>query len=502
MEVQLNETSLDCRSLVMDQVLRREQSVECVVPDTLPDIASIVSTCGTALIRSKDVESGKVHVDANIPARVVCRAEDGTLFCLEVNLPFAVTAEQAEITEKCLCVADLALAALDTRALNPRKVTVRAELCVTLRCYAPGHVAFFTAPENCGNVHLQERESAITTVCAVTEKTFVLTDEYVLGADAPDAEKILCQRTAVHLDETRILGEKCVIKGSVKSTLIYLDAAGTPAAAEFTTAFSQLAEPENLPEDAAVTAVILPSGVYYDSHTGGETRSIGMEVHLVAQLTVRGKNTARYIADAYSNLFPLTVEQTDLELSSLERTAVFRETLQSVVETPSPVGEVLKVCAVPGAAEYAAGAVIVPVTVQIFYRSMAGELCAVKRCCPVKFAAASADGEWPEITDALVQEPLAVPAQGGVEVRIPMELNALVFADKTVSAVTAIDCDEAAPRDFCKLPSLTLMRVSGDCDLWEIAKENCSTVEAIRSANKMGEAESVGEFLLVPKMQE
>ena len=500
MEVKLKESVYAGWDCVFDQQLRREESTECVVPDTQPDIAAVLSTCGTPLIRSKDVGEGRVRVEANIPVKTAYLSEEGSVCCLDVNIPFSVSAEDADIAAGSLCTADLHLLALETKVLNPRKVSVRAELCFAVRCYQTGRIAFYGAPEGerCG-VQLLEKELTFTPVCAVTEKTFVLTDEYPLPPDAPIPAQILCQRTVLETEEIKTVGTKIILKGSAKSSLLYLSAEGTPAAAEFTTGFSQIVEAEGLPEDAAVTAVLLPSGAYYDISGGG--RSIGMETHVVAQLVIRGRVRLCCVTDAYSNRRALEMELDTQTHTVLHRSAVLRETLREQIETPTPVGEVLCVCAVPGCPTVNGGEAVLPLSVQMFYADPSGSLAAVKRCFTMKFSTDAAAGERVGIAAAALQEAHAVPSAGGAELRVPAELTALYFAEEELTAVTGIRFDETQELDLSGVPTLTLLRACSSDDLWPLAKANCSTVDAIRAANRLDELTAPWEqMILIPKV--
>lgn len=116
MEVKLSAAAVDCCRRVYSQTVRKEESMDSVVPDTLPDIGEVLCTTGDVLIRSKDVAAGRLRIEANVPARVCCVPEEGGVpFLLDVNVPLALTAEDAAIPEGGLCTAELRLAALDTR---------------------------------------------------------------------------------------------------------------------------------------------------------------------------------------------------------------------------------------------------------------------------------------------------------------------------------------------------------------------------------------------------
>ncbi len=173
MEVKLSKTELKGYDEAFSGMTEQEGTQEMVVPDTLPDIGAVVCTSGTPLIRSKDLSEGQLRMEVNVPARIVCRPEDGQgVYALEVNIPLTVVMENTGIHEKSLCVSGLCLNALETRILNPRKVSVRAVVGASARCFLPEMISVLGAPEEPkeGQINVQEWEISFTPVCAVTEK--------------------------------------------------------------------------------------------------------------------------------------------------------------------------------------------------------------------------------------------------------------------------------------------------------------------------------------------
>lgn len=503
MEVKCKETEIACLQPVCREVLRHEETVESVVPDTMPDISSILCTCGTLLIRSKDLSEGCARIDANIPVKVTYQPETGEELCLlELNVPLSVATEHPEINDECLCDVRLFLVSLDTKALNPRKISVHAEACAEIVCYRRNQFLIpATLDEKAEGLFYKECEAAITTVSSLQEKTFVLTDEFRLAAGTPGVTKILCQKTLLDTEEVKSVGGRLVLKGRVKSQLLYLSQEGTPAAIEFSTGFSQIIESEHASGATQVSASVLLSGAYYDISASSDGSTIGMELHLVVQVTVYEQQNVRYLADAYSNCYAVTLGETDVPVSNFVRELLLRDILREVVETPFTPVEIVGSLAEPGSIAVNGAQLSMPVNIQIYYSCSAGQLHCIRRSFLIKFQADLAPGEQILSASASLQELYAVMGAGGLELRMPVELTALVFSEKTLRMVSAISWDEDHPQDLSKAPSLVLCTVCSEDDLWLIAKENCSSVEAIVQANSLetrsGEWKSL---ILIPKV--
>ncbi|MCD7861698.1 MAG: DUF3794 domain-containing protein [Oscillospiraceae bacterium] len=499
MEVKLSKTELKGYDEAFSGMTEQEGTQEMVVPDTLPDIGAVVCTNGTPLIRSKDLSEGQLRMEVNVPARIVCRPEDGQgVYALEVNIPLTVVMENTGIHEKSLCVSGLCLNALETRVLNPRKVSVRAVVGASARCFLPEIISVLGAPEEPqeGQINMQEREISFTPVCAVTEKTFVLVDKFAL----PAGVRLLGQQTRLEVGEINPVGTKLVVKGSAKSCLLYSTGEDKIGTAEFSTDFSQIIEAEELPETVFPEIALLLSSAYYD--VSGENRTGKMELHLVAQAVVYGKRSAVCLTDAYSNRCALTVETGRCTTGGIQSEQTLRETLRETLQTPQPVSEIVQGCAALCAPRAEDGALTVPVTVCIYYRSADGSLNAVRRSVQARFSAQLPAGETAIPVSVGVGMLTLAPDGTGVEVLLPLELRIFVEETEELSCVTAITCEEGAAPDFSDRPSLVIERAGADRDLWAAARENGSTVQGILDANGLEDAAVVvpGQMLLIPKM--
>ncbi|MBE6913337.1 MAG: DUF3794 domain-containing protein [Ruminococcaceae bacterium] len=502
MEANLKTNGVSCCFCVYSQTLHREESQDCVVPEALPDIREIINTCGMPLIRSKDVGTGRVRVEANVPVKVAFTPEEGTgVACLELNIPFFVSVEDEAITDECTCAVQLHMTALETRVLNPRKISVRAELAVGLECRKRGELSLCTAPEECGaGIHALERSVEVSPVCCVTEKTFVLTDELLLPQGKAPADEVIGRSVSLLTDDVKAVGTKLIVKGCAVSALLYKTVDGGVDMAEFSTPFSQIIDTDCETEEGHACVTLLLSGVYYDVPPVGDGKTINAEMHLVAQVSVRKNAQLTYLCDAYSNAYALELRREERKMYALRREVMLRETLRVQADTAQTAVEVLgctvSVLDVSSCDDGAA----VRLWAKVFCRSGDGGMFTVEKLCSAQLRAELRDAETLVGNTACVREAYAAPAAGGVELRLPVEVRGFAAQFEERMCVSGISYDENACRDLSALPTLTLMRFGSDADLWTIARENCSTVEAIREANALDSAgESWEKLLLIPK---
>ncbi len=500
MEAKLGINGFRGYQIIFSKSIIQSESQDSVVPDTQPDISAIMFTSGCVLIRSKDVAEGRVRLEANIPARVCCAgAEDGGVFCLDVNIPFYISAEDQAIRDGCACIAELTLKHLEGRMLNPRKVTVRAEIEATIECYSEKDEMFASAPtEEDGAVHVLEREAEVSVISSVTEKTFVLTDEFELAQDRSEVVQIVGQNANLIVQELRTVGSKVILSGNVRSELTYLTEDGGLETAVFQTAFSQVAESGSETEDALCDAKTLISGMYYELTQGNGVGYISMELHLVAFVTVYLRKELRYLADAYSNTYALELSRRNFEIERCDREVLLRESSVAAIDIPGEVSAVIACHVEPIAYRAEPGQIEVQLLFRLCWRG-GSEIFFAERSmnCAIR---SEAQDEMLKLCSVSVADVYAAPGDAGIEVRLTLEARAFTLRKTSVDAISAITYDESQPRCLDDVPTLVLLIPRSDALLWSLAKDYCSTVEAICAANALTDGEiPEGRLLLIPK---
>ena len=499
MELSFQTDTLECYDLIFSQRVRKEETQDSVVPDTLPDIAEIQCVSGSVLIRSKDVGAGYIRLESNVPARICYRAEDTEeLYPLEVNIPFTVNLEDPSIPDGGICVAEMKLAVLEAKLLNPRKVSVRAAVNFCVDCYFPGQKIFFGGGEREAEaIHVREHIAAVTAVSGVSEKTFVLTDEFSVPGEV---KNLLSQNTVLLLEELKTVGNKLILKGTAKSDLLVLAQDMSIGSVSFSTGFSQIMELENMPENAFLKVNLLLSGSYYDL-SGGEERSSTMELHAVAQAVVYSTSEHSCITDAYSNRFHLETETEEGELCRIKGADTLRETVRDTLPTAAPVSEVLQGVVDTGIPQMEGEDLTLPITVSVHYRTADGTAAWTRRSLTARFHHELDPGRYLEIADILTQEIYLAPGSGGIEMRLPLEISVFLWEKEPLPLVRGVRFDETEVLDLSELPSLVILRGNHDETLWELAKGNASTVEAIQEANALDQPVCPSEMLLIiPKV--
>ncbi|MDR0862781.1 MAG: DUF3794 domain-containing protein [Oscillospiraceae bacterium] len=510
MDINLEHDKVRFAKNVLAARVPREETADVIVPDSLPDIARIIDTDANVLVRGKDSENGRVTVSGIVSATVVY-VPDGseTLRRVAVELPFEVAAAGTEVAQATRVVARVNLSSADAIVVNPRKISVRAELIADITGYNDAELALPVGfkdgaePTESGTQLLKDTFS-FHAATDVREKTFSVTDEYAIPNTSPAAAELLRANVTLTPDESKLVGNKLIFKGAANVRALYARVDNNePMETEFKLDFSQIMELENAAADDTFELVPQLTGAYFDLGGENETgRVITAELHAVAQCVATGKKTVPFLTDAYSTRFELAPRRDFVSVEDNAPAGRFGAVLRANLVTPPGVARVVSVTAragnVTNAYEDNTATLRCPVNVSAVYVNSDGQV----QSANGRFEAElNANGANVNARAECGGEVYAVAAEGGIEVRVPVEFTAHEVSRLEVSPISGLSYDEETPTDTKALPSLVLARANEGETLWQLAKKHRSTTELIREANDMEEndAPASGKFLVIPK---
>ena len=505
MEITLASNQIDCYEQIGKGTLVSEETAECVVSDLLPDIAGILDADGWIAIQTKSADPGKVSVTATVSITVLYQPDDSSgIRRIPVSIPCSIGFELPEMTEQAIPVVRLELESVDARILNPRKILVRAGIRAEMECYRAGVISLPCAvqqsPEN--SIRTLDARCGFTRIAGVHEKTVVLTEESQIPAALPPIGELFKSRVDAVVEDVKPVGNKLILKGSFRTSVLYagLDG-GELCAHEMTTAFSQIVEAAAVLGDPMAEISLVPAAIYVElMDNAGDRRKLGVEAHFVVQVVCRETAEIAYLADAYDPYRDLMLQTETKRISSCLRPAVLRESVRELIELQHGVEEVLHVYALPGAATVKDGTIQCPIRVQMLYRSETSTVCRAEARYTVESSQEVENGAALVIREVRCGEAYAVPAAGGIEVRVPVELLGAIMQEQEITAVTGIAPAETTEGEAREKPSLYLLQTDPTDTIWALAKRYGSTPELIRAANEMEAEEEAGQrLLLIPR---
>lgn len=499
MDTTLQTNTIACYKKGYTSVLTAEETGETVVPDRMPDIGMIANTGACVLLRSKEATDGNVTMQGEIQVSVLYLPDgEAGLRALNLSLPCTASFDSPEITQDCIPTGTMRLCSVEARLLNPRKILVKAEVVTEVTCYMTGSLTYSegVAQEKDSPVQLHCTAEKFSTVAAVCERTFVVTDEYALPSTASGGE-VVRKNAQFRVEDMKTIANKLIVKGTVLSEVMYRTEDGEIETVSFGTVFSQIVETdsETISPDARVQ--IMPTGLYYEVVSGETGPTLSVELHAVCQVAAMAQHEISFVSDAFSNRCACDVEYSPMPVTAQSRVTTQRETVRDTVPCKSAVSQVRFAACSVGRVTVTGDTVNVRVDAELCVAYESGVDDCVSRRLEVNFqcdpdASAVLTADAVRCTDVY-----AVPAGSAAEIRFVVEAELRLETSCELETVSAIHLDEERPCTQ-ERPSLTIVRTGGP--LWDLARKYGSTVELIRSLNELEEDTApYGSLLFVPR---
>ena len=509
MNLDLKSEKINYMMPVFKRRFTREETIEVIVPDSLPDILRILDTDGTPLLRSKDSDTGRVTITGVVEGCVLFIPENnGTVSRLEFDLPFSASSDDAAITSDCAIVAEASLLSAESRTLNPRKVLVKVEIACEVSCYTSKDILSVTGIES-SDVMWREAKAEIALPTAVNEKTFIFTDSLRIPSEYPPMDDVLKVQVNLVCEDVKPVGNKAIIKGSAVTDLLYLAREnGELRECRFRSPFSQVLDTAISDDPDDFNMYLMLTGAYisrdYPDDAGND--SLNLEVHAVAQCVYYVKRNISYISDAYSTKYVLDISRQSVQLIGKGGTEHISAIAKGTAQLPCISASTECISLKLGNVEYETSSEGTSlngyILASLVYKDETGELSSfVKR---LEFRANAKLGrplEQAFIEMAINDEPTVLVTGSTAELKIPVDITVQCSHEVTLDSICGIEFDENKTIDISQLPSVVVIRVQGGQELWDIAKKYNSSEEAILSINGLESPNSIvaGNVLLIPR---
>lgn len=480
---------------VVQEVRVQEETAETIVPDSYPDMASIVDAYAVAVLRGKDCRNGSVTISGGIKGGVLYIPEDHTQpRPLEFYIPFTMKLEHSALTEQTKVLCSVRVRSADGRMVNSRKAMLRVNLSVCITGYEQAEETLYrlqTCPEP-----LQLRRSAycVQLPLEVTEKSFMVNGDLELSTSRAPVRQVCKVVCRLETTDRKLVGNKAVFKGTAVCKLLYLSEDDELYLHEQQFPFSQYCELENDYDEETVDLLPVITGYDLDLQEGAGS----VTIHILAQCTVRGSRELQLVEDAYCVQGTLQPQWHTYDLDSCLDRQVSMQTvrqqlrgdIKQIVDTDVYVDH-----PVPEQSADLAR-IKAPVMFRVLGYDAQGSLTSLSGKSeaslelPVSHTARCT--AWAE----LVGGSYAVSVSEGADIRCELALETVCSGGQPMRTLEAGSLEEATaePR-----PSVILRRVPQNASLWDLAKSCASREEAIRTANHLeGDILPEEQFLLIP----
>lgn len=499
MDLEFHETVTNYLKKAVHQIQNQEETLETVIPDSMPDADRIVGCWGVPIIRSREWRTGGMSLNGGIEARVLyLPPEEETPQLLEMYLPFSIKWEQPLGDEEGRMRHEMRIRGMDARIVNSRKILVRANLTALGEAFQKSQETSRTLGEKPRDLEVLQEKYPLLMPAELTERSFLVDEDLDLPAASPEVSHIVRYSLQPEITDQKVMGGKGVFKGMMLLHLLYLDPENQLRAWDVDVPFSQYAELDQVydNEEELQTTMML-SSVDVSAEEG---RKLRLRAGVIAQCMVMARQNVELLRDAYSLRREVNPQFQDFGIQS----RLDRQYLRQQGEFSAPLGNITVLDGilypefprVERAGERAR--IEVPFGAVILFRDEDGTL-------QNRMGSGTLECET-KLAENCRLEANVVPngrlqwsvGGGNGTLRGSFTVMADSFAQEQIPVICQLEMGEERAPDPQR-PSVIVRMADGDGSLWSLAKACGSTREAIRGANRLESDYAAPErMLLVP----
>jgi len=509
MELELKKTCLDAYEAGAELTLTQEETAETIVPDYCPDIARIIATEGKVYVHSRELREGKAEVSGTVRITVLYTPDgEGGIRILEFAIPFTTESDNHALNGCVYLTGDAEVEYLESRMLNPRKIFTHCKLIVRMAGYRKAPLCFCEDFKSEPQLYLEKRQEhqRAMLLTGITEKDFTFTDTMNLSPGREGAAELLNGRVCSSVTESKLVGNKLIVKGMFTVSVLYRTAGGKYCCHSAELPFSQIMEADGAAEGSLASIQLQLTGTDFQiDGEDAEGRQIAVTFYLHATALVRQEQELTLLSDLYSTAYHTDHEAAPLCVSGFWESFNRRQTIREVLEIGVVAESILLVSAACGGVSVSREGdhtvLRTAATVRALYLDEGGVPLVAERRMDVSCQLDLPQDCKVNAKAICPEEVQATIGDRGIEVRFPIDFRIEAATQTKKVCISSVTVNTDAPKDMSGAPSLVLRCLGKQESTWELAKANNTTIETILAANQLdSEADIPREtLLLIPR---
>lgn len=487
---------------------------DIIVPDTKPDVLSILQVNAMSSINEKFIQKDKICVSGNIDYTILYSGGDDTIEVKNINYrtPFTQQIEAEGIEEDMFNYVISNVSHVEFKIQNSRKINIKSVVS-----FDTGIADMISAPSVSSvitdiKIPMKKETVKSLNMSVCKENRFCVTDELKFPGIPGEINEILKNDIRLVSKEIKSMNNKIVVKGSVVTDTLY-SVEGDMYHMENETPFTEVIDADGLNPE-------MHTEVKYSIHnTECElcTRDAENYMSFSATIDVLVKafqeNSHEIISDAYCPDYEMDIIRTNYKICNVEDTVSESFNLSEQVSLSEGMPGIVKVYnltinpVLEESVSNSTNAVISGyLDTRLLYLSDSQNLPVYSLTKKIPFSLNINNRHISpqtrleaDITDE--HSGYILKSDRDVEVRVTLKASGKIISEKAVDIISDISINSESPLKKQEQPGIVIYFADENEPLWDVAKRYNTTCEEIAQVNDIDEDTLLKkrQRLLIPK---
>ncbi|MBU5449707.1 SPOCS domain-containing protein [Acetivibrio sp. MSJd-27] len=489
---------------------------DIIVPDSKPDIGSVLKTDTYADITSCEVMQDRAVVNGVLKLNILyisAEEESPSVKSIETSQNFSHVMELKGLRQNMDLALDASVSSSSTNVINSRKINFASTISLDACVQDQSEMEFVCEMEDENIQTLSKELKTYKTVCE-GQNEIVLREDLEVPMGKPSISDILKVDVKLANKEVKPINNKIVVKGELSVATLYngdIEDTGLQYM-EHEIPFTEILDVEGMQENCECDTDFVVADLQYFAQEDeeGQKRQLCLETKLKLSTKSYENVTFHAIVDAYSTKYEMEIEKTDYSIDEIVgdiNTQLLNKSDVHFDDIPS-ISKIYSFNANPkiDAISVTNGNIRIEGTVQtdILYTSANAEkpIYSVSKEVPFVNNLPCDDAKAGTECEAkidLIHSGYNITSDYDIELRTTLGFRARLKNTSKNNLIKSVSIDEEKAL-VKKRPSIVIYFCSENENLWDIAKKYKTTVGDIIEANGLSGDKAVvsGIQLLIP----
>jgi len=484
-----------------------DEGLVIIVPDTNPDALQIIGTRGTVYIQEKSCIQGMFKATGSVNCCISYISTEGKEpYTVNASIPFAFSKEVGGMEEDDRMTSSLKLLSLSSSLVNPRKLSLKAQVQITEKLYKCQTVEYAQdiLSGSDDNIQCLKETVKMQTITDIAEKRIVLSDEIRLGDEKLDGRSVILKSSSDWVNEdVKVLPNKIMVRGRVDIWAASISGEGEYIGkSKYSVPFSQIIECDGVQPEDSVEVSYSPAREEIEIFTSSEDiTTMTFAFAAVTECIVKREVEIETIKDIYSTRWEMEKKTARLS-SALAETKTVTVPVKETISLDGPADKVMEIgitgsnMAVKKGESTVGGNFYISIICQMSDGSVitCSKKAYVDGICPAPFGH---DG-W--CVSGCEHPTCEINGDGEAIVSFDALFTCCESSGEAAELVSSCTIDKSKAKESRIKASLIIKQADKNHSVWEIAKAYNTSPAVIASANKLGDNEDIqaGRLILIP----
>ncbi len=276
---------------------------DLLVPDTKPDVMKIIRVDGNVYITSTEVMNGSIRVSGQIAYYIIYTSEEGEVRGINTIYPFVKVIEDKNITNVMRIRIKPVVKNIIYSVPNERKIAIKTEVLFKYKLSEIGEVEILNRIDDCKGLECKKVKDSFFNIIEYKKETFDTREDIMIPEGLPAIYEILRVSTDIVNAEYKVSYNKILIKGEIKTTIIYTAINDNKEIYSYETniPFTGMVEFSNISDSSKFDIQYLLKNFDVTLDTSSENpRMINISAEVIADVMMYEEKELEYIEDFYS----------------------------------------------------------------------------------------------------------------------------------------------------------------------------------------------------------